>query len=196
MLRATLMSLVLVACGGGSSSTPATGTTTPAQPAASADPTCPVSVAGTSVTVEDTATGAAFVFVTTSDVAELRKRVAAVAAEHNQRHGAMGPLPDGTDAGGGGHDHHAGHGGGGEHAGHGGGGEHAGHGGDHASHGGAGGGGLAAMIGLHSKAVASDIDGGARLEFVAFANDVGKMQSELRMHAQHLSAGSCGMDHH
>ena len=71
----------------------------PPPPAGSAaqasDPTCPLEVPGTSLTVEDTATGAALVFVTTGDAAELSKRAAAFAAMHNQHDGpadAMGMM--------------------------------------------------------------------------------------------------------
>ena len=49
------------------------------------------------------------------------------------------------------------------------------------------------MIGIHSKATASDIDGGATILFTAGAADVAKLQGELRMHAQHLAAGTCRM---
>ncbi len=166
------------ACGGSSQSA------SPQQPkvTTAADPSCPVTVPGTSVSVEDTNTGAALVFVTTSDVIELRKRVATMAQMHNDHHGAMGPLPDGTAAEGG----HAGHdmGGGGAHAGHdmGGGGKHAGH---------AGG-----MIGVHSKAAASDVESGAKIAFTASGPDVVTLQGELRMHAQHFSSGSCEMGKH
>ena len=174
-LAVLLLSVSLAACGGSSSSSGPT--TTPTKTEVADDPSCPVAVAGTSVTVEDAAYGAALVFVTTGDVAEVRKRVAALASMHNDHHSAMGPLPDGTDAGGG----HAGHAGHDAHAQHGdgGGGAHAGH---------AGG-----MIGVHSKATASDIDGGAKVLFVANGADVGKLQSELRMHAQHLAGGTCQM---
>ena len=58
--------------------------------------------------------------------------------------------------------------------------------GGHASH--AGG-----MISVHSKATASDIEGGAKLSFVSGAGDVAKLQGELRMHAQHLASGTCAM---
>lgn len=177
--------LLFAACGGSSPST------TPREPtpvAAPADPSCPVTVAGTSVSVEDTDTGAALVFVTTSDVAELRKRVTTMAQMHNEHHAAMGPLPDGTgaDAGHAGHEEHAGHAG---HAGHGDG-AHAGHGmSQHAGH--AGG-----MIGVHSKAAASELEGGAKIAFIASGADVAKLQSELRMHAQHFAAGTCEMGKH
>jgi hypothetical protein len=173
-LPALFLSIALAACG--SSSRTTEPTTAPAKVAqTSNDPSCPVAVAGTSVTVEDAANGAALVFVTTGDVAEVRKRAAALASMHNDHHGKMGALPDGSSAGG-------------EHAGH----DmssHAGHdmsGGEHAGH--AGG-----MIGVHSKASASDIDGGAKVSFVANGGDVAKLQSELRTHAQHLASGSCAM---
>lgn len=165
----TSLLLGLAACGG---SSPAPATPAAHEPASAGDPSCPVAVPGTSVTVEDTETGAALVFVTTGDAAELRRRVVALADMHNEEHGKMGPLPTGTESAG--HDHSA-HGGHGAMAG----GEHAGH---------AGG-----MIMVHSKAEASDIEGGARLTFVVAAADVGKIQEELRMHAQHMASGSCEM---
>ena len=172
------LALAAAACGGKGSS--AVEPSEHATSESATDSSCPVAVAGTSVTVEDTATGAALVFVTTGDVADVRRRVAAMAAMHNDVHGKMGPLPTGEESGG--HDHgaHGGHGGragaaGGE-------GEHAGH---------AGG-----MISVHSRAEATDIDGGASLAFVAGGADVGKLQSELRMHAQHLSSGTCAMGSH
>jgi hypothetical protein len=178
-----LLSLLLAACGGASqSAAPSTPAPQAAPAPADDDPSCPVAVPGTSVSVEDTDTGAALVFVTTSDAAELRRRVASMASMHNDQHGAMGPLPTGNEeAGHAGHDMHAMHGG--DHAGHdmSGGGEHAGH---------AGG-----MVSVHSKAIAEDIDGGARLVFVATPNDVATLQDELRMHAQHFAAGTCQMTH-
>jgi len=175
-LPALLFSLAaaFAACGGGGS-TPATSSTTPKTAGGASDPSCPVAVPGTSVTVEDTATGAALVFVTTGDAAEVRRRAAAMAKMHNDHHSAMGPLPDQSGAGGG----HAGHDMGGGHAGHDMGGGHAGH---------AGG-----MIGVHSRATASDIEGGAKITFVANGDGVAKLQSELRMHAQHMAAGTCAM---
>lgn len=157
-----LLFVVLIACGGGAASTP----TTTSRP--TADPGCPVEVAGTSVTVEDTDTGAALVFVTTGEVAELRKRAGALAQKHNDHHAAMGPLPDGTDAAGG-HAHHHEHGS-----------DH-----DHAA--------MSSMIQIHSKAVLSDVDGGSKVAFISSAADIGKLQSELRMHAKHYAAGTCRM---
>jgi hypothetical protein len=186
-ILASIIGLATVAaCGGGSKSS---GTTQP-RTVGTDDPSCPVTVPGTSVTVEDTDTGAALVFVSTGDVGEVRKRVATMAKMHNDHHGSMGALPDGKDAGGG----HAGHdmGGGsaaGGHAGHdmGSAQGHEGH--DMSKHAGHAGG----MIGVHSKADAVDVEGGARLVLTAGAADVAKLQSELRMHAQHLSGGTCAM---
>jgi hypothetical protein len=127
------------------------------------------------VTVEDTTSGAALVFVTTSDVVELRKRVGAMAKLHNDHHSAMGPLPTGTEQGGG-HDHH----------------HHAGSAASHDGHDAKAG----SMIAVHSKATSEDIDGGVKLVFVAFPDGISKIQGELRMHAQHLASGTCKMDHH
>jgi hypothetical protein len=176
----------LAACGGGGK----TSSTTEAPRAAGGDPSCPVSVPGTSVTVEDTNTGAALVFVTTGDVAELRKRVAAMAKMHNDHHGSMGALPDGKDAGGG----HAGHDmskmGSGSMQGHDM--SNMGSGDDMSQHAGHAG----AMISVHSKAESADVERGAKLVLTVGAADVAKLQSELRMHAQHLSNGTCAMEHH
>jgi hypothetical protein len=194
-LTGLVLSLGLAACGGGSTKSGAS-TTTPVAKAAPADndPSCPVTVAGTSVTVEDTSSGAALVFVTTGDVAEVRRRASSMASMHNDHHGSMGAFPDGKDGGGGheGHDMsggHAGHDMSGGHAGHDMSGGHAGHdmgGSKHTGH--AGG-----MIGIHSKAEASDVEGGAKITFISSGADVAKLQTELRMHAQHFSAGTCGM---
>ena len=53
---------------------------------------------------------------------------------------------------------------------------------------------LAAMLPSDGSAKASDVDGGSRVVFTAAAPDgAGTVQSELRMHAQHLSAGTCKM---
>lgn len=158
----SLLFVLLIACGGGTTTAP---TTTP-KPAG--DPSCPVEITGTSVTVEDTDTGAALVFVTTGDVTELRKRAGALAKKHNDHHAAMGPLPDGTDTAGG-HEHHD-HGGGHDHA---------------AMTG--------SMIQIHSKAVATDVEGGVKVAFISGASEIGKLQGELRMHAKHYSAGTCEM---
>lgn len=49
---------------------------------------CPMAVEGTTARAENTETGAAMVFTTTGDVAELRARVARMAAMHASHHGA------------------------------------------------------------------------------------------------------------
>jgi hypothetical protein len=185
-LSALLLCLATAACGGSSRATP----TPPATTAAASDPSCPVAVAGTSVTVEDEPSGAALVFVTTGDVAEVRRRGATLARMHNDHHGAMGPLPDGAEQGGG-HDAHAHHGAHTGASGH----EPSGH-ADHGAgaHGaGAHAGHAGGMIGIHSKAIASDVEGGVKITFVANGDGVAKLQSELRMHAQHLATGTCAM---
>ena len=185
---ALLLSLAVAACGGGST-TSKTSTTAPLTASTRADdPSCPVGVPGTSVTVEDAPDGAALVFVTTGDVGDVRRRASEMASMHNDHHGSMGPLPDGEHAGDGhaGHAGHTGHDVGG-HAGHAAG-QHAGH--DTSKHAGHAGG----MIGVHSKAATSEIDGGAKITFVANGPDVAKLQSELRRHAQHLATGTCRMN--
>lgn len=132
--------LAVAACG---SKQPAPSNPTPAQtaPAHASDPTCPLEVAGTSLTVEDTATGAALVFVTTGDKADLSKRAQAFAAMHNQHDGP-------ADA-------------------------------------------MGMMFPQSWKATAVDIEGGARVEFSG--DDPSVVQSQLRMHAGHMSSGSCAM---
>ncbi len=53
---------------------------------------------------------------------------------------------------------------------------------------------LASMLATPSTAVASDADKGARVAVTAQKpDDVSALQSELRMHAQHLASGSCKM---
>ena len=59
MLRFCLPLLVVAACGG---TPPASQATPPVAPARADDPTCPLLVPGTSLSVEDTTTGAALVF--------------------------------------------------------------------------------------------------------------------------------------
>lgn len=174
---AAVLAAFLVSCGG--SATPAS---TPREPSTTAtdDPSCPVTVPGTSVTVEDTSTGAALVFVTTGDVSELRRRVTAMATMHNDHHGKMGPLPTGEEAGGGGHAGHDMAGMDHSNMNHAAGGEHDGH---------AGG-----MISIHSKAAEEDIEGGAKLVVTAAPSDIAALGDQLRMHAKHLAAGTCKMD--
>lgn len=179
MISRLLPALLFVAACGGSS--PSKVTTTPADPVPAASD-CPMDLPGTSVTVEETTTGGALVFVTTGDVAVLREHIGAWMEKHNAHHGAMGPLPTGDEQPSGGHDHHDHHGGGGEH----GGGEHAGHG---------GGGEWQTMIGVHSRATSGEIDGGVRLELITFPDQIGALRDELRGHVAHLSSSGCAMGH-
>jgi hypothetical protein len=157
--RVRLLALFVVAAGCSSSPRPESAArTAPAHD----DPTCPVLVPGTSVTVEDTNDGAALVFVTTGDAAAVRKRAAALAEMHTSHHAAMG------------HDMHDMHGG--------------------DAHGGGQMGQMGMMISTHSNASVAEIPNGARVVFVAAdAANVGGLQSELRMHAQHLANGTCEM---
>lgn len=136
-VRSVLVAL-LVACG--QPAKPAT--TAPAAsmaPAAASDPTCPLEVPGTSVTVEDTTDGAALVFVTTGDAGAVQARADAFAAQH--------PSATGDS--------------------------------------------FAAMVAKSAQVNAEHIDHGAKLVFSG--GDAAAIQSELRMHAGHLSSGSCAM---
>ena len=117
-----LFLLALVACG-----QPAAHSTTP-PPAPHGDPSCPVEVPGTSVTVEDMPTGAALVFVTTGDVTELQSRAKTFS-----------------------------------------------------------------MVQTESQRTVDNIDHGARITYAAKPEQISALQSELRMHAQHLATGSCKM---
>jgi hypothetical protein len=170
--------LFVAACGG---SPPTKVSTTPIDPPTAAS-ACPMDLPGTSVTVEEMATGGALVFVTTGDLVALRQHIGSWAEKHNAHHGAMGPLPTGDEQPAGGHDHHAHHGGGG--------------GGDgHAGHGGGGGGEWQTMIGVHSRATSAEIDGGVRLELITFPDQIGALRDELRGHVAHLSSTGCAMGH-
>ncbi len=133
--------IALAACG----STPApTQTTTPPPQIAADDPTCPLVVPGTSISVEDTRNGAALVFVTTGDATQVRARAAAFADMHTRHDGPAASM--------------------------------------------------GMMFSPDSTATATEIEGGARVELTAKnPDDVGKVQSELRMHASHLTGGSCAM---
>jgi hypothetical protein len=106
------------------------------------DPTCPLEIAGTSVTVEDTDDGGALVFATTGDAAAVQAR--ALAFEH--AHGKSDAPA------------------------------------------------FAAMVAPAATVSSAKIDTGAKLVFKAAKPDgIADLQSELRMHAGHLSAGSCLM---
>jgi hypothetical protein len=211
-LVALFLSIGVAACGGSSSGSPATAEPE-ATPAFVGDPSCPVEVPGTSVSVEDAGGGVALVFVTTGDVADVRRRAGEMARMHNDHHSKMGPLPAGAEvagadghdhgamAAGGAHDHHAsgpaekagshaGHAAGasadGEgHAGH----DKAGPGAGHSGHEGHAGG----MIGVHARATVEEAPDGARVVFLAAPADVAKLREELAMHARHLASGTCSM---
>jgi hypothetical protein len=130
--------LFLAACAG---SAPKAQTAAPA-PVAKGDPTCPMEVPGTAVTVADTDKGGALVFVTTGDASALHARGDAFAAQHDA------PSADT----------------------------------------------FAAMIKTPSTVVATHGANGERLEFTPKSSaDASALQSELRMHASMLSAGSCKM---
>lgn len=118
--------------------------TKPVEPANTDDPSCPLVVPGTALSVEDTATGAALVFVTTGDAAAVRARAITLAAMHTKHNGPSGAM--------------------------------------------------GMMFSPGSKATASDVEGGARIEFVPAQPDgAAALQAELRMHAGHLTGGSCEM---
>jgi hypothetical protein len=141
MSRILLGFVFAVAACGSKQPAPSNPTPPAAGSSAAGDPSCPLEVPGTSLTVEDTATGAALVFVTTGDAAELSKRAQAFAEMHNKHEGP-------GDA-------------------------------------------MGMMFPQSWKATAQDIQGGARVEFSG--DDPADVQSQLRMHAGHLSSGSCAM---
>ena len=90
-----LMLLVVLAACGGKGATQPKQPEKPEPPAAAGDPSCPLEVPGTSISVEDTTNGAALVFVTTSDAAAVRTRAQAFAAMHTKHDGpadAMGMM--------------------------------------------------------------------------------------------------------
>lgn len=86
-----LAGLLVGACS--SPAKPPTTSPTPTEPSSDAgDPSCPLLVPGTSISVEDGADGPAFVFVTTGDVEGVRTRGQALAAMHNDRKGSPESL--------------------------------------------------------------------------------------------------------
>src|SRR4051794_35152643 len=90
MSRLIALALVVAACGGAPKHDPTTGSGS-----AAGDPSCPVEVPGTSVTVEDTAGGAALVSATPGDVGAARQRANALAVMHTKHDGpdtAMGMM--------------------------------------------------------------------------------------------------------
>ena len=95
---------MVVALGCGVVGCGAPRTVGPPPPTATApidDPTCPLLVPGTTLTVEDTPAGPSFVFLTTGDLDEVRARGRALATMHNDRlgpEGAMGLVIAGTSS--------------------------------------------------------------------------------------------------
>ena len=83
----SLLFAALVACG---AKAPPAQTASP--PATADDPSCPLVVPGTSLSVEDTAGGAALVFVTTGDATAVRTRAKALADMHTRHEGPAGAL--------------------------------------------------------------------------------------------------------
>lgn len=87
MTRFVLLACLLVGACSSPAKPPTTTVTTPTTPSTD-DPSCPLLVPGTSISVEDSPEGPAFVFVTTGDVAQVRTRGQALAAMHNDRKGS------------------------------------------------------------------------------------------------------------
>jgi hypothetical protein len=88
VLLQVLPAAALLALTGCASSQPSAreDTTTAQQAVKAPDTMCPTQVPGTKVEASSTEQGAALTFTTTGDVAELRKRVAAMAEMHNTHH--------------------------------------------------------------------------------------------------------------
>ncbi len=76
---------VALVCVLGCHAKPADHPTTTPPVATDDDPTCPLAVAGTSISAEDADGGAALVFVTTGDAAAVRARAGKLVAAHNAR---------------------------------------------------------------------------------------------------------------
>jgi len=88
MLRFSFIVILAAACGG----KPAPKAQEPTAPAKADDPSCPLLVPGTSLSVEDTTGGAALVFVTTGDAAAVRTRATALAEMHTKHEGPSGTM--------------------------------------------------------------------------------------------------------
>jgi hypothetical protein len=172
-LRGVVLAAALAGCGGAEA--PQIGAPEPSV----TDPACPVEVPGTSVSVEDTETGAALVFVTTGDEAAVRQRAGEMARIHNEHHASMGPLPTGNEtAEAAGHEHHHHH--------HGAEGAHGGQ-AEHGAHAGGG-------ISIHSRADVDAVPGGARVMFIPIPGQAAVLRDELVAHARKLSSGRCATE--
>ena len=83
-----LLLAILAACGGGASETPR-----PVAAVAQGDASCPMTIAGTSASEEDTTNGGALVFVTSpASIDGVRKASATLAQMHNQKSGPEGAM--------------------------------------------------------------------------------------------------------
>jgi hypothetical protein len=142
------------------------------------DEMCPMRVEGTTAHAEDVPGGAALVFTTTGDVAELRRRAARMAAMHNQHHSAsQRHMAQGSERGAG---PQAGHGPHGDKQGSG------GMMGDHA--------GMMMMMSA-TQARAEDITSGARIVFTPVdPTQLDALRQHLQRHAQQMmSSSACPM---
>lgn len=180
MVGAVALALAGAGCSHGSASQPRATTAQPA-PARAQGQTetpgemgmggkmagiCPMTVPGTQVSAADTATGEALTFSTSSpdQVADLRRRVRAMADMHNQH--AMGGMHEGM---------------------------HGGMMGEGMGSGQDGGMGRMAKPPLASARV-EDTDNGARLEITPDdPTQLPQLQSAVRAHADMMQQGSCGM---
>lgn len=142
-MKKLCLSLVVAVAACGAKPAPTAAEMTPTTAAAD-DPTCPLIVPGTSLSVEDTTDGVALIFVTTGDADAVRTRTATLAEAHNKHDGPAGTL--------------------------------------------------GMMFPPNSSARWTKVDGGARFELVANnPDDIAKLQGDIRMHAGHLTGGSCAM---
>lgn len=90
----------IAGCGASSASGGATSETMPEPSAmeATTSETCPLQVNGTTVTAADITDGATLTFVSSGDVAEVRRRVRQMAEMHNRHHAHGGGMMGGTAA--------------------------------------------------------------------------------------------------
>ena len=84
----------VAACGGADRepAVPAVNDRAASGDASDGDPSCPVAVGGTSVSVEDAEGGAALVFTTTGDVAQVRARAREMARIHRSSSHTWTPM--------------------------------------------------------------------------------------------------------